>query len=59
MVNTSLRCIKPESDQLRTKARPLLYYHGPVVQQDRTPVCGTGGQEFESLRVRQNRLTNI
>jgi len=23
MVNTSFRCIKPESDQLRTKARPL------------------------------------
>ena len=41
MVNTSLRCIKPKSDQLRTNAWPLLYYHGPVVQQDRTPVCGT------------------
>ena len=23
MVNTSFRCMKPESDQLRTKARPL------------------------------------
>ena len=33
--------------------------NGPLAQPDRAPVCGTGGQEFESLRDHQKELTDV
>ena len=40
------------------KTKIMLYCnnYAPVAQLDRALVCGTKGQEFESLRVRQKRI---